>query len=55
MAIVLGNTYQSSLEGLLGNFNGDSTDDFVPRSSSTPIPDASSEREIFVQFAQTCK
>lgn len=47
--------HRNDVSGLLGNFNGDPTDDFQPRNSSTPLSNTISEREIFSLFGQTCK
>lgn len=46
--------YKSKTSGLLGNFNGNANDDFIPRGLTTSLnnPD---EQTIFEQFGQTCK
>ena len=44
---------QNQTKGLLGNFDGDGTNDFIFRNGSV-ISGNSSERELF-PFAQSCK
>lgn len=41
--------------GLLGNFNGDPSDDLIPRMASVPIPTTSTIEEIHNQFGLTCE
>jgi len=41
--------------GLLGNFNGDPSDDLIPRMASEPIPATSTLEEIHNQFGLTCE
>ena len=48
-------THQSDTIGLLGNFNSDKTDDFLPRYAATALSDTINERQIFHDFGQTCK
>ncbi len=45
--------FQSTTVGLLGNYNGDETDDFVSR-NGTVLSDDSTDAEIHV-FGQSCK
>ena len=42
-------------QGLLGNYNGNSSDDLIPRGASEPIPVGSSLQEIHNQFGITCE
>lgn len=51
---IQGDEFKGKTTGLLGNFNGDKTDDLIPKDSSTPIPATSTEREIFEKFGKTC-
>lgn len=46
--------YSGNLQGMLGNFDGDSTNDFYRRGESSPLPNTISERELFDEF-KTCK
>ena len=46
--------YSGNLQGMLGNFDGDSTNDFYRRGESSPLPNTISERELFEEF-KTCK
>ena len=41
--------------GLMGNFNGDPNDDYIPRDSKTPLASNSTEQQIFFDFGKTCK
>ena len=41
-------------KGLLGNFNGDPSDDFMSR-NNTMYANNSSEETLFHNFGQTCK
>jgi len=43
-----------SLRGLLGNYNGNSADDLLPRYGS-PLPGNATMREIHFKFGLTCK
>jgi hypothetical protein len=47
--------HKTHTSGLLGNFNGDASDDLIPRNSQTPIPSSSNEEAIFLNFGKTCK
>ena len=53
--LVLPTVYMSRTRGLLGNYNGESGDEFVPRGSSSPLSDELTDRQIHYQFAQTCE
>ena len=50
----LPDTFQGVTRGLLGNFNGDTSDDFLPRFSNTPIPTDSVLQDIHFDFGVTC-
>ena len=53
--LVLPTVYMSRTRGLLGNYNGETGDEFVPRGSSSPLSDELTDRQIHYQFAQTCE
>lgn len=53
--IVLPDRYKGVVEGLLGNFNGDPSDDLVPRSVNRPLSIESSSEELHENFGKTCK
>lgn len=46
---------KGTASGLLGNFNGDLSDDLLPRGGMTPLPPESSQQDIHEMFAKTCK
>ena len=48
-------SWQNNTTGLLGNFNGNKSDDFIPRGSKTAISGNKTDRNIHFKFAQTCK
>lgn len=54
MLITLPERYNSLTSGLMGNFNGNDADDFIPRGSTASMPVDSSAEEIF-SFGNTCK
>lgn len=41
--------------GLLGNFNGNPSDDFIPRGASEPLPVVSTVEDIHNQFGVSCE
>ena len=41
--------------GLLGNNNGDRSDDLQPNNGNAPVPVGSSDEKIFKDFGETCK
>ena len=47
--------YRSQTSGLMGNYNGDKSDDLLPRGGTVPISNASSIKEIHKHFGMTCK
>lgn len=53
--IVLPESFMGMTCGLLGNYNGESNDDLMPRNESTIIPVGSSLEEIHNNFGITCK
>ena len=46
--------FKSQTQGLLGNYNGDKTDEFIPRNKATALSDTISDQEIHEMFGQTC-
>ena len=55
IGVGLPEAFQNQTEGLLGNFNNNPDDDFIPRYSDKSLPYNSTERTIFEEFGQTCK
>ena len=48
-------SFKGQTRGLLGNFNGNKTDEFLPRNEAGgALSDAISDQEIHVLFGQTC-
>ena len=47
-------SWKGSTKGLLGNYNGNKDDDFVPRGADKPLPGTITDRSVHFQFAQTC-
>jgi hypothetical protein len=43
----------AGLQGLLGNYNGDATDDLIPRDSTESLASTATEQEIFENFGKT--
>ena len=44
-----------STKGLLGQFNGDASDDLLPRNSTLPLHTNATAQDIYHQFGLTCK
>ena len=55
LLVSMAERYRSQTSGLMGNFNGDQSDDLRPRGQSTPIPLTSSLADIHNQFGVTCE
>ena len=55
LLVSLADSYRSQTSGLMGNYNGDRSDDLLPRGAVTPIPLTSSLRDIHNRFGVTCK
>lgn len=53
--IVLPESFMGEIRGLLGNYNGDQSDDLMPRNGLDIIPANSSLEEIHNDFGITCK
>ena len=54
LSVTLPLSYMSQTSGLMGNYNGDPSDDLLPRGASTPISSESSLEEIHTHGI-TCK
>ena len=46
-------SFMGQTQGLLGNNNGDKTDEFIKRGTTNSLPDNLTEEQIFT-FGQTC-
>ena len=53
--VTISNKYFNRTRGLLGQFNGDTTDDLRPANSSVPLPLNSSPEMIHYRFGLTCE
>lgn len=47
-------SYSGRAQGMLGNLDGDPTNDFYRRGEANPLPNTISERDLFQEF-KTCK
>ncbi len=54
LSVRLPKSFQQVTVGLLGNFNGDPTDDLLPRGGSVPLAAQSTLESIHRQFGITC-
>lgn len=53
---VVDNAYNGSVTGLMGNFDGNSSNDFVlPNGTTLTGSSVESERSIYINFGQACK
>ena len=55
VAITLPYEYYRKTQGLMGPFNGDTSDDLLPKGLNVSIPLSSSLRDIHYHFGLTCK
>jgi len=55
MGTAIPGTFNSSLEGLLGNFDGISTNDFILPNGTVLENRNYTEKEIYYKFGQHCK
>lgn len=55
LLVSLPETYVQQTTGLVGNFNGEQSDDLRPLGQSSPLPLTSSLQEIHNLFGITCK
>ena len=51
----LPSSFKTQTRGLLGNYNGDRVDEFIPRHQNSTLSDSISDQEIHELFGQTCK
>lgn len=54
LSVRLTEAFQGITSGLLGNFNGDPSDDLLPQGGTIPLPVLSSLEDIHWQFGFTC-
>ena len=50
----LPSSFKTQIRGLLGNYNGDKMDEFIPRQQDNALSDSISDQEIHELFGQTC-
>ena len=55
MLVSLPINQKGKTRGLMGNFNGDPSDDLLPKGGSSPLPSNSSMEDIHRLFGMTCK
>ena len=53
--IVLSESFMGKTSGLLGNYNGEPSDDLMPRNGTGIVPSNSSLEDIYNEFGITCK
>ena len=51
----LPSSFGSKIQGLLGNYNGDKMDEFIPRNQDNALSDSITDQNIHNMFGQTCK
>ena len=55
VSVTLSDNYYRNTQGLLGQYNGNKEDDFLPKNSTTSLPLNSTLEEIHDEFGLTCK
>ena len=55
IAITLSDIYYLKTQGLLGQYNGDRSDDLLPNNNNSALPLNYTLRDIHYQFGLTCK
>ena len=55
MTVTLSDKYYQNTQGLMGQYNGDTSDDLLPKNSTFPIPINSSIEDIHYIFGLTCQ
>lgn len=54
--VIIENEYKGHAKGLMGNFDGNSTNDFVlPNNTILDNDETNTERKIYNNFGQKCK
>ena len=51
----LPSSFKDQVRGLLGNYNGDKMDEFIPRHEDNALLDSISDQKVHELFGQTCK
>ena len=51
----LPSSFEGKIRGLLGNYNGDRMDEFIPRHEDNALSDSITDEKIQNMFGQTCK
>ena len=54
-SVTVPSSFKGLTRGILGNYNGDTTDDLMARNSNQPLPHDSSIEVIHNEFGITCK
>ena len=54
-SVTVPSSFKGLTRGILGNYNGDTTDDLMARNSNQPLPHNSSIEVIHKEFGTTCK
>ena len=55
IVVIVPPSWKGQTKGLLGNFNGNQSDEFVPRGKTEPLSGRISDRNLHWKFGQTCK
>ena len=55
LIVSLPRSFTNKTEGLMGNFNGDRSDDLIPREENQSLPINSTLQQIHENFGVTCK
>ena len=55
MIVSLPSSYRNKTRGLMGNYNGDKSDDLIPRGENESLPLDSNLQDIHEQFGMTCE
>ena len=55
LIVSLPSSYRAKTRGLMGNYNGDKSDDLIPRGRNESLPLNATLRDIHEQFGLTCE
>ena len=55
LSVTAPSSFKGLTRGIMGNYNGDTTDDLIARNSNVPLPHNSSIEVIHNEFGITCK